>query len=206
VGFTPACCKWRSLEPGGACLVRTHLERTRRHRVFSWRYRGITQDPQKTGRVEGRPRRITGEKRRPRRANCGTGSLPERTHSPGVERRGLTDVAHPKHQEVRRRFAFRCGYCGVTEVDAGGELTVDHFHPVSAGGDDSDDNLVYACPRCNLHKSDILPVPNLSCPEQRLLHPLRDDVTRHIRENKEAGFLEPLTETGRFHIATLRLN
>jgi hypothetical protein len=118
----------------------------------------------------------------------------------------LTDVAHPKHQEVRRRYAFRCGYCGVTEVEAGGELTVDHFHPVSAGGDDSDDNLVYACPRCNLHKSDFLPMPNPSHPERRLLHPLRDDVTKHIRENKETGFLEPLTETGRFHLARLRLN
>ena len=47
-------------------------------------------------------------------------------------------VAHPQLQQVRERYGFRCGYCGVTEVDVGGELTVDHFRPVSAGGDNSE--------------------------------------------------------------------
>jgi len=32
-------------------------------------------------------------------------------------------VAHPKHAQVRERFDYRCGYCDVSEVDAGGELT-----------------------------------------------------------------------------------
>jgi hypothetical protein len=50
-------------------------------------------------------------------------------------------MAHPKLQMVRTRYAFCCGYCGVSEADAGGELTVGHFHPVAAGGDHSDENL-----------------------------------------------------------------
>jgi hypothetical protein len=35
-------------------------------------------------------------------------------------------MAHPKLQMVRARYAFCCGYCGVSEADVGGELTVDH--------------------------------------------------------------------------------
>jgi hypothetical protein len=40
-------------------------------------------------------------------------------------------------EKVRTRSRFRCEFCGVTETDAGGELTVDHFRPVSKGEDDS---------------------------------------------------------------------
>ena len=36
-------------------------------------------------------------------------------------------MAHPRHEEVRRRYGLRCGYCGVSEAETGGELTVDHF-------------------------------------------------------------------------------
>jgi hypothetical protein len=35
---------------------------------------------------------------------------------------------------------------------------------------------------------------------------LRDDIRRHLRENDQTGELEPLTETGRFHIELLDLN
>jgi hypothetical protein len=115
-------------------------------------------------------------------------------------------LAHPQHEEVRQRYDYCCGYCGVSETDTGGELTVDHYHPVSRGGEDSDDNLVYACMRCNLHKSDTLQGEAEADMEQRILHPLRDNVSEHLRENHENGLLEPLTATGEFHIRTLRLN
>ena len=115
-------------------------------------------------------------------------------------------MAHPKHQWVRVRYNHCCGYCGISETDAGGELTVDHYDPVSAGGDDRDDNLVYACFRCNLYKSDLLPENASRPPEQRLLHPLRDTLSDHLREDRQTGRLEALTITGAFHIASLRLN
>ncbi len=60
-------------------------------------------------------------------------------------------MAHPSHEEVRRRYRQACGYCGVSETDAGGALTVDHYRPVADGGDDSEDNLVYACFRWISH-------------------------------------------------------
>ena len=113
-------------------------------------------------------------------------------------------MAHPKIAQVRRRYGFRCGYCGVSEEDSGGELTVDHFCPVWAGGDDSDENLVYACFRCNVNKGALLPgMPDNAL---RLLHPKRDDSAAHFQEDENIGFLVALTETGRFHITALRLN
>jgi 5-methylcytosine-specific restriction endonuclease McrA len=105
-------------------------------------------------------------------------------------------VAHPKHAQVRERYDYRCGYCDVSEVDAGGELTVDHHQPVSAGGDNSDDNLVYACSRCNLFKGDFWPNSEDQEHEHRVLHPLRDDISAHLRPNERTGHVEPLTEAG----------
>jgi hypothetical protein len=115
-------------------------------------------------------------------------------------------VAHPRHEAIRLRYGLRCGYCGVAEVDAGGELTVDHYHPSAAGGDDSDENLIYACNRCNLYKGDFWPTPEDLAHGRRVLHPLQDNLNQHLRLQEQTGELESLTDTGRFHIVLLHLN
>lgn len=102
---------------------------------------------------------------------------------------------------LRALYQFRCGYCGTTEVDAGGELTVDHFQPGSRNGPDSHDNWVYACFACNDYKGDYW----LPDSDHRILHPLQDDLAEHIRKLDDRVLI-PLTETGRFHIRRLRLN
>jgi hypothetical protein len=38
--------------------------------------------------------------------------------------------------QVRQRANFACEYCGVTETDSGGELTIDHYQPQSQNGSD----------------------------------------------------------------------
>lgn len=30
-------------------------------------------------------------------------------------------------QQLRERFNYRCGYCGIREVDHGSELEIEHF-------------------------------------------------------------------------------
>jgi len=60
---------------------------------------------------------------------------------------------------------------GVHEEDAGGELTVDHYIPLVAGGDDGDENLVYACFRCNLFKGDFYPTDADRAKGHFILHP-----------------------------------
>ena len=104
-------------------------------------------------------------------------------------------------EAVRARYRFRCGYCGISERDAGAELTVDHFQPVSHQGGDDSENLVYCCHACNEHKSDFWTTDTT----RRLLHPLRDTLALHLWED-EQGRLVGLTETGVFHIERLHLN
>ena len=49
-------------------------------------------------------------------------------------------------QRILRRDGFICQYCG-QEAN-----TVDHVIPRRLNGNDSDDNLVASCSRCNLSK------------------------------------------------------
>lgn len=57
-------------------------------------------------------------------------------------------------EQVRLRANYACEFCGVTENDTGGELTIDHFQPLAKGGSNDPDNLIYCCHRCNQYKLD----------------------------------------------------
>lgn len=102
---------------------------------------------------------------------------------------------------LRERYSFRCGYCGVSEEDAGSLHTTDHFHPRSHGGGHEESNWVYCCRTCNEFKG------NYWNPEssQRILHPLNDQTEEHI-EWAADGQARALTVTGHFHIERLNLN
>jgi hypothetical protein len=105
---------------------------------------------------------------------------------------------------VRAAYNYRCGYCGVPERWAGGELEIDHFCPLSRGGPDTQDNLVYACTSCNRFKSDYW--PSNDAPDSfKLLHPGQDPLEAHIVETA-TGRLDGLTPRGWFHIHWLHLN
>jgi 5-methylcytosine-specific restriction endonuclease McrA len=64
-----------------------------------------------------------------------------------------------------RRDGFRCQYCGRTDLP----LTIDHMVPKSKGGEESWENLITACTRCNTAKGD-------RTPQEAGLHPLRPPV------------------------------
>ena len=115
-------------------------------------------------------------------------------------------MAHPRHEDVRRRFQGCCGYCGVSENDVGGELTVDHYLPLHAGGGDSEENLIYCCFRCNLYKGNFAPTSTDRANGLTVLHPTQDKFDEHLRLDKSTGYFEALTPTGGFHLNLLRLN
>jgi hypothetical protein len=110
-------------------------------------------------------------------------------------------MRHDEREELRRRYQYRCGYCGVSERDVGAELTVDHFQPRSQGGEHRPENWVYCCHACNEFKGDVWQTEG----PLRILHPLHDDLDRHLAERAD-GTLEALTETGVFHLGRLHLN
>jgi HNH endonuclease len=113
-------------------------------------------------------------------------------------------VSAESRASIRTAYGGRCGYCGVSETAVGGELEIDHFHPVAAGGSDDDANLVYACTACNRFKGEYAPASG--APETlKLLHPKRDVPEAHIVETAQ-GRLSGLTARGWFHIQRLHLN
>lgn len=105
-------------------------------------------------------------------------------------------------EEVRRRSAHRCEYCSVTETDAGGPLTIDHFRPSASGGDDDLGNLLYCCYRYNLYKADYWP---LRPEDATLWNPRLEPAATHFLHLAD-GTLHPLTPSGAFTLRRLRLN
>ncbi|MBM4043943.1 MAG: HNH endonuclease [Planctomycetes bacterium] len=105
-------------------------------------------------------------------------------------------------EQVRRRAHRACEFCGVSETDVGGQLTVDHFRPRSQGGTDSLDNLLYCCGPCNQYKLDYWPTDPGS---PRLWNPRHEPAGEHFVE-LEDGTLHPLTSVGAFTLRRLRLN
>lgn len=56
-------------------------------------------------------------------------------------------------KNILRRDGHRCQFCGRSDIP----LTIDHVQPVSRGGEDTWENLVCACVRCNNRKGDRTP-------------------------------------------------
>jgi hypothetical protein len=54
-------------------------------------------------------------------------------------------------------------------------------------------------------KGDFWPATDPLTTPQRLLHPTRDDLTQHLREEPD-GHLVAISATGAFHLTRLRLN
>lgn len=60
---------------------------------------------------------------------------------------------------IFERDGFQCIYCGKSSVEDRSELHADHIQPRSKGGEDVAGNLVTACVRCNLSKSNAIMEP-----------------------------------------------
>jgi DNA-directed RNA polymerase subunit RPC12/RpoP len=57
----------------------------------------------------------------------------------------------PSRSMIYKRDDHTCQYCGSKK-----RLTIDHVVPKSKGGKDTWENMVVACSRCNIKKSDTL--------------------------------------------------
>jgi HNH endonuclease len=105
-------------------------------------------------------------------------------------------------EQVRQRAQCACEFCGVTEIDVGGMLTIDHFQPHTKAGSDTLGNLIYACIACNQYKQDYWPRTEIA---PILWNPRQESASLHFVE-QEDGQLTALTPTGVFTIKRLRLN
>lgn len=59
--------------------------------------------------------------------------------------------------DIERQYKAQKGQCYYCRCDVGDSYHVDHVIPLSRGGSNNPDNLVIACPTCNVSKKDKLP-------------------------------------------------
>lgn len=80
----------------------------------------------------------------------------------------MSGQLHKWKREIHERDDYTCYYC--ENKFAYNELHVDHLVPASKGGKDKKENLVTACKKCNLTKSDLT---------------LKDFLLKTIKKHKE---------------------
>ena len=85
-------------------------------------------------------------------------------------------------RQVEQRAAGGCEYCRMHQSLQGATFHVEHVLPRSLGGRSEFDNLAWACPSCNLHKSNRVEVES---PEVQatvpLFNPRTDNWDDHFR-------------------------
>ncbi len=106
---------------------------------------------------------------------------------------------------VAARAVGRCEYCRMDQSLQGATFHVEHVIPRSRGGSSTLDNLAWACPRCNLQKTNRVEVVDPATGRQtRLFNPRTDVWQEHFRWDNFQ--LLGLSEIGRATIAALDLN
>lgn len=86
----------------------------------------------------------------------------------------------------------------------GATFHVEHIVPRSRGGSTQLANLAWACPGCNLHKSDRVAVIDVNGQPVRMFDPRMDRWDEHFRWDRYV--LLPLTPVGAGTIEALHLN
>lgn len=108
-------------------------------------------------------------------------------------------------RQIHWRAAGRCEYCRMHEALQGATFHLEHILPRSRGGTSSLENLAWACPRCNLCKSNRVEAYDPQTGQFVLLFNPRVDRWRdHFQW---AGYrIVPLTPIGRVTAAVMDFN
>ncbi|WP_152097111.1 HNH endonuclease [Lacipirellula parvula] len=106
---------------------------------------------------------------------------------------------------VEERAGQRCEYCRMHQSLQGASFHLEHAVPRSKGGGDGLDNLAWACPSCNLRKSDrtVAADPH-SGDSTPLFNPRTDRWDEHFAWHEY--HLVGLTPIGRATVAAFDLN
>ena len=108
-------------------------------------------------------------------------------------------------REVEQRAAGRCEYCRMHQSLQGATFHVEHIITRSLGGPSDSGNLAWACPSCNLHKSNRVEVQAPGVRETVLLfNPRSDKWDEHFCW--DGYYITGLTPVGRVTIDVFLLN
>jgi hypothetical protein len=107
--------------------------------------------------------------------------------------------------QVKARAGDRCEYCRMHQSLQGATFHLEHVIPRVRGGEAFLDNLPWACPSCNLHKSDRTEAADPQTGEVvSLFSPRTDDWSDHFEWS--GNELMAQTAVARATIASLNLN
>lgn len=127
-------------------------------------------------------------------------------------REGIVGLNH--YQDARNileeDFQFVCGYCGKNGKVMREKFHIDHFVPRSLDRERENDyyNLVLACPKCNLSKSDKWPTRDKRCShneEEGFVDPASDEYDKHMQRDED-GFVVGVTSVGKSMCNMLHLD
>lgn len=114
--------------------------------------------------------------------------------------------------ELREDFTSRCGYCDTLDFYSGGRrgFHIDHFAPKSKFEALKNEytNLVYACPICNIAKSDDWPTEDSSISfrdDVGYIDPCDSQYELHLVREKD-GSIRALTPLGTYIHKRLKFN
>lgn len=84
---------------------------------------------------------------------------PETTRARAHARRARLVAASGRHSgaDVKQQYKRQQGVCYWCKVPLNGDFHVDHLIPLAKGGTNGPENIVCACPTCNLSKADKMP-------------------------------------------------
>lgn len=129
-----------------------------------------------------------------------------------TRRMGIEELHH--YQEARdilcQDFHYMCGYCGKNGRRMHQKFHIDHFVPKKRAPKRENDyyNLVYACPKCNLSKSDKWPTDDIEKPNDGItgfVDPATDEFDKHMIRNKQ-GYVVGITLLGQNMCRLLNLD
>ena len=130
-----------------------------------------------------------------------------------IERRkGIIELNHysDARETLEKDFHFLCGYCGKNGKIMHQKFHIDHFVPKSLDPDRENDyyNLVLACPKCNLSKSNKWPTEDKDVPNdgnRGFVDPATEQFDEHVERNSE-GFVVGITSVGENMCSMLHLD
>lgn len=115
-------------------------------------------------------------------------------------------------QELRDDFGGKCAYCDDSDAFCGGRRNyhIDHFAPKTRFPEliNTYSNLLYACPYCNIAKSDKWEGNNATSPlnakGEGFCDPCTQEYYKHLKRNKN-GYIEYIDSTGEYMYKNLKL-
>jgi len=118
-----------------------------------------------------------------------------------------THIPEALRDAVRARAGARCEYCQIPDEAQVATFHCDHCIPESKGGPTAEDNLAWACPRCNGSKLAATHAPDPQTGETvPLFNPRTDRWEDHFQWSDDLLIVEPLSLTGRATAALLKMN